>query len=105
MTTSFKITSSIIAAAFILSACAEEKIVKSTKQPVSAQIIQVSTNVTEPAPEIVEEKKQPEIKRVCIDRITKDGRAVFGQTGQPLQDCRNMRIHKKLEGTIVPTTK
>ena len=101
MTNTFKTTALIIASAFVLSACAEQKVAKSTKQSVSAEIIQVSTSATPAAP-ATQEKSQPETRRVCIDRITRDGRPVLGQDGKPLQDCREMRIHKRLEGTAVP---
>lgn len=46
-----------------------------------------------------------EKQQVCIDRIGKDGKVVVGKDGKPLQDCRMMRVHKKLEGTEVPSKK
>ena len=44
-------------------------------------------------------------KTVCIDKTTKDGKPVLDKAGKPVQECRKMKIHKKLEGTEVPTKK
>ena len=38
-----------------------------------------------------------ETKKVCVDKITKDGK--------PVQECKEMKVHKKLEGTEVPPAK
>jgi len=38
-----------------------------------------------------------EEKKVCVDRVGKDGK--------PQQDCKVIKIHKKLEGTEVPVKK
>ena len=47
-----------------------------------------------------------ETKEVCKDRIGKDGKAVLDKkTKQPIQDCKKIKVHKKLEGTEVPTKK
>ena len=46
-----------------------------------------------------------ETKKVCVERLGKDGKVVFGKDGKPLQDCKNMKVHKKLEGTKVPEKK
>jgi hypothetical protein len=46
-----------------------------------------------------------ETQKVCIDRIGKDGKVVMGKDGKPAQDCKEMKIHKKLEGTKVPEKK
>lgn len=46
-----------------------------------------------------------ETKKVCIDRIGKDGKVVLGKDGKPAQDCKDMKVHKKLEGTKVPEKK
>lgn len=48
---------------------------------------------------------EPEVKRVCIDKITKDGKPVLGKDGKPQQECKDIKIHKKLEGTKVPEKK
>lgn len=46
-----------------------------------------------------------EEKTVCIDRIGKDGKVVVGKDGKPQQDCKKIKVHKKLEGTKVPEKK
>ena len=46
-----------------------------------------------------------ETQKVCVDRIGKDGKVVVGKDGKPAQDCKEMKIHKKLEGTKVPEKK
>jgi hypothetical protein len=43
-----------------------------------------------------------EVKRVCVDKITSDGKKVVGKDGKPVQDCKEIKVHKKLEGTEVP---
>lgn len=43
-----------------------------------------------------------EVKRVCVDKITNDGKKVIGKDGKPVQDCKEIKVHKKLEGTEVP---
>lgn len=44
-----------------------------------------------------------ETQKVCIDKIGKDGKVVNGKDGKPVQECRQMKVHKKLEGTQVPS--
>lgn len=46
-----------------------------------------------------------ETQKVCIDKLTKDGKVVMGKDGKPVQECREMKVHKKLEGTKVPEKK
>ncbi len=46
-----------------------------------------------------------EEKTVCIDKIGKDGKVVTGKDGKPQQECKKMKVHKKLEGTKVPEKK
>lgn len=47
-----------------------------------------------------------ETKRVCIDAMTKDGKQIIdNKAGKPKQECREMKVHKKLEGTKVPDKK
>jgi hypothetical protein len=43
-----------------------------------------------------------EVKRVCVDKITNDGKKVLDKNGKVLQDCKEIKVHKKLEGTEVP---
>lgn len=46
-----------------------------------------------------------ETKKVCIDKVTKDGKPVMDKAGKQVQDCKEMKVHKKLEGTKVPEKK
>jgi hypothetical protein len=46
-----------------------------------------------------------EEKKVCHDKVGKDGKPVIGKDGKPAQDCKTIKVHKKLEGTEVPTKK
>jgi hypothetical protein len=48
---------------------------------------------------------QPEVKKVCVDTIGKDGKPVTGKDGKPQQTCKDVKVHKKLEGTKVPEKK
>lgn len=49
---------------------------------------------------------EAEVKKVCIDKVTKDGKPVMDpKTGKQAQDCKEMKVHKKLEGTKVPEKK
>lgn len=60
---------------------------------------QAQTQSVQVAEAKTEEKKT---KRVCLDKLTKDGKVVMGKDGKPVQDCKEVKIHKKLEGTQVP---
>ena len=52
---------------------------------------------------IAEESK--ETKRVCVD-VKKDGKEVKDpKTGKTKQSCKEVKQHKKLEGTKVPEKK
>jgi len=47
-----------------------------------------------------------EIKEVCKDRKDKAGKVVVDKkTNKPAQDCKKIKVHKKLEGTKVPEKK
>ena len=46
-----------------------------------------------------------EVQKVCIDKVTKDGKPVIGKDGKQVQECKEMKVHKKLEGTKVPEKK
>ena len=47
-----------------------------------------------------------EIKEVCKDRKDKAGKVVVDKkTNKPVQECKKIRVHKKLEGTPVPEKK
>lgn len=38
-----------------------------------------------------------ETQKVCIDKVGKDGKVVTGKDGKPAQDCKVIKVHKKLE--------
>lgn len=47
-----------------------------------------------------------EIKEVCHDKVDKAGKPVMDKkTGKPAQQCKKIKVHKKLEGTEVPVKK
>lgn len=46
-----------------------------------------------------------EIKEVCTDKKDKAGKVVNGKDGKPVQVCKKIKVHKKLEGTEVPGQK
>jgi uncharacterized protein YpuA (DUF1002 family) len=46
-----------------------------------------------------------EEKQVCVDKTTKDGKVVMDKDGKPQQTCKTIKVHKKLEGTEIPTKK
>ena len=49
-------------------------------------------------------KEAPKTKQVCKDTIGKDGKPVKNKDGTTAKTCRTVKIHKKYEGTDVPTT-
>jgi len=50
---------------------------------------------------------EAETKQVCHDKLDKAGKPVVDKkTGKTAQDCKNIKIHKKLEGSdVVPVKK
>jgi hypothetical protein len=44
-------------------------------------------------------------KEVCKDVVGKDGKPVKNKDGSVKQQCKTIKVHKKLEGTPVPTKK
>jgi len=49
---------------------------------------------------------EAEKKEVCHDKLDKAGKPVMDKkTGKPAQDCKVIKVHKKLEGTEVPVKK
>jgi hypothetical protein len=46
-----------------------------------------------------------EIKEVCHDKLDKAGKPVKNKDGSVKQDCKKIKVHKKLEGTKVPEKK
>jgi uncharacterized protein YqeY len=48
---------------------------------------------------------EAEIKEVCHDKKDKAGKVVKGKDGKVVQECKKIKVHKKLDGTAVPTKK
>jgi hypothetical protein len=48
---------------------------------------------------------EAEVKEVCKDRKDKAGKVVVDKAGKARQECKKIRVHKKLEGTTVPEKK
>jgi hypothetical protein len=46
-----------------------------------------------------------EMKEVCTDKTDAKGQVVKGKDGKPVQVCKQIKVHKKLEGTKVPEKK
>lgn len=46
-----------------------------------------------------------EIKKVCVDVKDKEGKPVKDAKGNVKQSCKEVKVHKKLEGTKVPEKK
>jgi hypothetical protein len=44
-----------------------------------------------------------EVKEVCRDKTDAKGAVVKGKDGKPVQVCKKIKVHKKHEGTKVPT--
>ena len=49
---------------------------------------------------------EAEMKEVCHDKVDKAGKPVMDKkTGKQAQECKKIKVHKKLEGTAVPEKK
>jgi hypothetical protein len=42
------------------------------------------------------------MKEVCKDKLDKAGKVVNGKDGKPVQVCKKIKVHKKVEGDKVP---
>ncbi len=51
------------------------------------------------------DNKGLETRRVCVDVKDKEGKPVKDAKGNVKQNCKEVRVHKKLEGTKVPEKK
>ncbi len=52
------------------------------------------------------ENKKPETKKVCVDVQGKDGKPVMDpKTKKPKQDCKEVKIREKHEGTKIEDAK
>jgi hypothetical protein len=49
---------------------------------------------------------EAELKEVCHDKVDKAGKPVMGKDGKAVQECKKIKVHKKLEGDdAVPVKK
>jgi hypothetical protein len=49
---------------------------------------------------------EAQIKEVCKDKKDKAGQVIVDKkTKKPVQECKKIKVHKKLEGTPVPEKK
>jgi len=46
-----------------------------------------------------------ETRQVCVDVKDKAGKVQLDKSGKPKQNCKQVKQHKKLEGTVVPGKK
>ena len=46
-----------------------------------------------------------EMKKVCHPKKDKDGKEVKGKDGKVVEECKNIKVHKKLESTDIPPAK
>lgn len=46
-----------------------------------------------------------EVKEVCRDKTDKAGKVVMDKKGKPVQECKKIKVHKKLEGTKIEDAK
>jgi hypothetical protein len=54
---------------------------------------------------VIAEEPKKETKKICVD-VMKDGKEVKdSKTGKVKQNCKEVKQHKKLEGTDVPVKK
>ena len=52
------------------------------------------------------EEPKKETKKICVDVKDKEGKPVIdAKTGKVKQNCKEVKQHKKLEGTDVPVKK
>jgi hypothetical protein len=50
-------------------------------------------------------RAEAEKTKVCVDVKDKEGKPVKDAKGNVKQNCKEMKVHKKLEGTEVPVKK
>jgi hypothetical protein len=48
---------------------------------------------------------EAEVKKVCHDKTDAKGNVVKKADGSTVQACKDVKIHKKLEGTDIPVKK
>lgn len=48
---------------------------------------------------------QGEIREVCKDKVDNFGKPVKDKAGNPVQECKKVKVRKKLEATEIPPAK
>ena len=48
---------------------------------------------------------EAETKKVCKEKTDKAGKIVLDKAGKPQEECKTIKVHKKLEGTKVEDAK
>jgi hypothetical protein len=48
---------------------------------------------------------EAEVKKVCHDKTDAKGNVVKKADGSVVQTCKDVKVHKKLEGTDIPVKK
>jgi hypothetical protein len=57
-------------------------------------------------PTYAAEDAKPKTKKVCVDQQGKDGKPVMDpKTKKPKQNCKEVKVREKHEGTAVPEKK
>ena len=57
-------------------------------------------------PSYAAEDAKPKTKKVCVDQQGKDGKPVMDpKTKKPKQNCKEVKVREKHEGTAVPEKK
>ena len=46
-----------------------------------------------------------EMKKVCHPKKDKDGKEIKGKDGKVIEECKEIRVRKKLEATEIPPAK
>jgi hypothetical protein len=78
--------------AFGTVACAKEE----PKKPVATVVAPAQTTQENEGP------GKGEIKEICKDKLDKAGKVVKGKDGKPVQECRKVKVRKKVEGNAIP---
>jgi len=54
---------------------------------------------------VIAEEPKKETRQVCVDVKDKEGKPVKDAKGNVKQNCKEVKVHQKLEGHEVPTKK
>ena len=54
---------------------------------------------------VIAEEPKKETAKVCVDVKDKEGKPVKNKDGSVKQNCKEVRQHRKLEGTEIPAKK